>query len=346
MGYFDTLKNIKKQSFLPVYLLYGTESYLIQDIRQAITKHALTDSEADVNLSVYDLDEISIQEVLMDAETFPFLGERKVLICHNPSFFKAKADKTQVEHDLKALQAYLDNPADYSIIVFIASYEKIDERKKIVKQIKSAGGLVPCQSIKDYEVSQWIQSIAKELHIQVDSQAFDLFIQENGTNLMAIRSELEKLALYVGEDKHITREVAELLLSHNPQASALKLVDAIMNQDMRRAMFLFKDLMKQNEEPIALLALFASQFRLIYQSKLMKKKGYNQNQIAQSVKAHPFAVKMAMKRETGFTKQQLDDIMLHLSEADAAMKQGRMEKELAFEMLLYRIIHRNQATPS
>ncbi|QHE53049.1 DNA polymerase III subunit delta [Pontibacillus sp. HMF3514] len=344
MVYFDALKKIKKKQFDPVYLIYGTESYLIQDLQQALVQNALSEDEHDVNLSVYDLEEMPIQEVIMDAETFPFFGDRKLLLCKNPSFFKAKPDKVQVEHDLNVLQSYLEQPVDYSVIVFIAPYEKVDERKKIIKQIKEVGQVIPCQSFKEYEMNDWIQSMAKELHINLESPALEIFIQENGTNLMSIRNELEKMALYVGEGGTVTKEVAELLASHNPQASAFKLVDAVMNQNIQRAMLIYKDLEKQNEEPIGLLALLASQFRLIFQSKLLKQKGYSQNQIAQQAKVAPFAVKMALKRERGFTDKELSLIMQHLTEADAAIKQGKMDKTLAFEMLLYELINLKRST--
>ncbi|MYL33408.1 DNA polymerase III subunit delta [Pontibacillus yanchengensis] len=339
MVYFEALKQIKQKQFDSVYLLYGTESYLVQDIQQAIVQYGLTEEEQEVNLSIYDLEEFPIQEVVMDAETFPFFGERKILICKNASLFKAKPDKAQVEHDMSVLQQYLTEPVDYSILVFIAPYEKVDERKKVIKQIKQQGKVIPCQSLKEHEMSDWIQSIARELHINIESAAIDVFIQENGTNLMAIRNELQKMSSYVGDEGTITKDIAEMLAAHNPQASALKLVDAVMNQNVEQAILLYKDLEKQNEEPIALLALLASQFRLIYQSKLLKQKGYSQNQMAQQIKAHPFAIKMALKRERGFSEGQLAQITQLLTEADASMKQGKMEKNLSFELLLYELIH-------
>ncbi|KPC98543.1 DNA polymerase III subunit delta [Geobacillus sp. BCO2] len=47
----------------------------------------------------------------------------------NPYFFTAEKDK-EVEHDLAKLENYLRAPAPFSIVVFFAPYEKLDERKK------------------------------------------------------------------------------------------------------------------------------------------------------------------------------------------------------------------------
>ncbi len=39
------------------------------------------------NISTYDLSETSIQDVIADAETYPFFGEQKLIFATNPVFF-------------------------------------------------------------------------------------------------------------------------------------------------------------------------------------------------------------------------------------------------------------------
>ncbi len=339
MDYMQVMKKINKKQFSSVYLLYGTESYLIQDIKQKILKYALSGEDQEVNVSYYDLEETPIEDVVTDAETYPFFGERKIIIADNPVFMKAKPDKLPFEHDVEALQSYLTNPADYSILVITAPYEKIDERKKIFKLFKKQGETVPCMPVKEWNLEEWITSIAGELNIQVPTDLHELIIQEVGTNLMVLRSEMEKLALNAGEGATITREMAESLLSHSAEASGLKLVDAVMERNLSKAIHIYKDLTRMNEDPIALTALLASQFRIILQAKILKQKGYAQNQMKQYIKAHPYVIKMAVKREQHFTFHELEQIMDKLTETDQNIKQGKVEKSLAFELLLYQLVH-------
>ncbi|UOQ93796.1 DNA polymerase III subunit delta [Halobacillus shinanisalinarum] len=322
-----------------IYLLYGTESYLIQEHKQKIIEKTLKPGDREFNISQYDLEETPVEDVVIDAEIFPFLGEKKVVIAHHPTFLKAKPDKLPFEHNVDAFLEYINHPADYSVLILIAPYEKLDERKKVFKQLKKAGELILCQPIREWDMDKWIQSIAKDLHITIPESVHELFAQEIGTNLMALRKEIEKLALNVEKGGVVSRELAEDLLSHSAEASGLKLVDAVMEKDLGRAIKLYKDLVKASEEPIALIALLASQFRIISQVKILKQKGYAQNQMKSYVKAHPFVIKMALKREQAFTNEELNEIIQQLAETDYIMKQGYMEKELAFEMLLYRLIH-------
>ncbi|PAF40941.1 DNA polymerase III subunit delta [Terribacillus saccharophilus] len=336
MSYTDALKAIKKKDFSPIYLLYGTESYFMQDIKEKIEKQfALSDG---TNVSVYDLEETPIQEVIADAEEYPFFSEQKLILAYHPFFLKAKPDKSAVDHRLESLEQYVENPAAWTTLVLLAPYEKVDERKKIIKSIKKTGQAVACLPVKEWDLSDWIVTLSKEHQIVLEDAVADLLIQEAGTDLSMLRGEIEKLALYAGEGSKITLDIAESLVSHQQTSSGLKLVDSLMAGDLAKAIYIFHDLIKLKEEPIALIALLASQFRTILHVKILKHKGYNQAKMAEVTKVHPFVIKLALKREAHFSEEELKHILFLAAETDADLKQGRMEKNLAFELLLQQIV--------
>lgn len=92
------------------------------------------------------------------------------------------------------------------------------------------------------------------------------------------------------------------------------------------------------EEPIAMIGLIAFQFRSILRVKLLKQQGYSQFQIQKQLGIHPYVVKIAMNREKQFTVDKLERIMIQLADTDANIKQGKIEKDIAFELLLYELI--------
>ncbi|MDC3413326.1 DNA polymerase III subunit delta [Aquibacillus sp. 3ASR75-11] len=340
MAYFEAIKKIKEKQFSPIYLVYGTESYLIQDVKQYLVRYVLNEADKDTNVSTYDLEETTIQDVITDAETYPFFGGTKLIFAYHPIFLKARPDKVAVEHNMDALQSYLINPAPYTVLIFIAPYEKVDERKKITKTIKKSGEIVHCEPVKEWELKKWIDKIASDLNIELQDTVNELIAQEVGPNLLALQNEMQKLALYVGDHGFVTVDIAEQLLSNSAETSGFKLVDAVIDQKLDKAIQIFKELEKAKEEPIALLALLASQFRTIYHVKVLSEKGYSQKQMAQQLKVHPFVVKMAHQREKSFSYDQLKRIIQLFTETDVQMKQGQMEKGLAFELLLYHLVTR------
>lgn len=337
MSYSELMKLAKSDQLPPVILLYGTETFFIQNLKNEILKTVLPEG-GEENLSTYDLEETPIEEVMIDAETYPFFGDEKLVIINNPVFLTAKQIKLPFEHDIDQLEHYLLAPVDYSTIIFIAPYEKLDNRKKITKLLRKHAIVAECNPIKENEVKSWIKNLADELFITIEPDAYSVFENELIINLHLIENELLKLAMYVGENGVVTKKIAEDLISHTTNGSALRLVDAVIERDLNKAMLIQQDLKLMKEEPIALIGLLAFQFRTIYRVKLLKRKGYSQFQIQKQIGAHPYVIKIASERERRFTTERLDHIIDLLTNVDAAMKQGKVEKELAFELLLFDLI--------
>lgn len=317
-------------------LLYGTETYFIQRIQSELQQQVLQGETE--NLSTYDLEETPIEEVITDVETYPFFGDRKLIIAHNPTFLQSRSPKLPFEHQMKSLEQYILNPVEYSIFVLIAPYENIDRRKKITRLLQDNALVVPCEQIKDNELVKWIRRLAENHQITIEQPALRYLQTELTANLQLLENEMKKLALYVGENGLVTKDIAEQLVSSTIDGSALSLVDAVMERNYERAFSIYRDLSIMDEEPIALIALLAFQFRMMLQVKLMKKKGYNQHQIQRQIGGHPYVIKIASEREGRFTTQRLADIINKLTKADAEIKFGKSEKNLAFELLLYDLI--------
>lgn len=119
----------KKGELSPVYLIIGEESYFIDETVKRL-KDALGNEE-EIEMSTFDLEELPVDVVIDEADTIPFFSERKLVIAKNASFLKAsEKGKEKIDHDVKRLESWLANPSDFSVTVFIAPYEKLDERKK------------------------------------------------------------------------------------------------------------------------------------------------------------------------------------------------------------------------
>lgn len=129
-------KKIEKKQFASVYLIIGTEDYIINETKKRLVANILDAEDTDFNYANFDLDETAIEQVIEEAETIPFFGDRRLIIAANPSFVTTEKAKSKIEHRTARLEDYLNEPVDYSILVIIARVEKLDERKKIDKTAK------------------------------------------------------------------------------------------------------------------------------------------------------------------------------------------------------------------
>lgn len=333
----DIWKSIKRGQFAPVYLLYGTEAYLLNETKQLLIDHALQEDEMDFNFSQFDLEETSIETALEDAETLPFMGERRLVFMQNPFFLTAEKTKSKVEHNVKRLEAYLADPVPYSIVVLTAPYAKLDERKKITKELKRKAEVIEAKKLGEHELRGWINERAAVSGTQIDADAVDLLIELAGTNLMMLTNELDKMVLYTDDSKRISAEVVEKLVAKSLEQNIFSLVDDVLQRNMQSALSIYHELLRQNEEPIKILSVMAGQIRLMYQVKELSRQGYSQQKIAGHLKIHPYRVKLALEKTGKFQERELLGIMNDLAETDYKMKTGQIDKAVALELLLLKI---------
>ncbi|WP_144463772.1 DNA polymerase III subunit delta [Siminovitchia fortis] len=332
------MKNIRNKTFSPIYLLYGKESFLINDVKQKLMANVLKNGSEEFNYSAYDLEEVPVELAIEDAETYPFLGEKKLVIVHNPVFLTAVKQKEKVEHDLKRLEKYVSDPAPYTVMVFIADYEKLDERKKITKLLKKHAEILEAKPLNEPQLKSWIRERAAFHHAEIEEPAVDTLVFMTGNDLMALNEELIKLSLNAGEKGLITEEMVKRLVSRSLEQNVFALTESVVKRESGEALRIYFDLMKQNEEPIKILSLIAGQFRLIYQVKELTGRGYSHKHAAGLLKVHPYRVKLAAGQARSFSNEELKAIIDLIAECDLKLKSGGLDRSVAVELLLMKIM--------
>lgn len=337
MSFLQIQKNIKNGKVAPLYLLYGTETFLIEEIIQNIINKTLTKDEFDFNLSSYELKEIPISVAIEEALTLPFIGSSRIVIVKDPQFLTAK-DQSKVEHDLKAFESFINNPVPETIFIIVAPYEKLDERKKIVKLLKKQAVVFEASLLREQELVKWIDERVTLYGVEITKLAKEKLVQLLGSNLVMIAGEIEKLSLFAGEGGIIDEKVVEQLVSKTIEQDVFSLVDHVIHKRKQDALQVFDDLLKQKEEPIKILSLLARQFRIIYQVKELSKRGYSQQKIAGALKLHPYVVKLAHQQGNLFEQRLLLYFIDELAETDYKIKTGKVDKQIGLQLFIIKVL--------
>ncbi|EME74942.1 DNA polymerase III subunit delta [Bacillus sonorensis] len=335
---FDVWKSLKKGDIHPVYCLYGKETYLLQETVQMIRQAVVDEETKDFNLSVFDLEEDALDLAVEDAETFPFMGERRLVVAKNPSFLTAEKKKEKLEHNLGALEAYIAQPAPYTVFVLLAPYEKLDERKKLTKLLKKHAHMVEAKELNGKETADFMKSLAASEGKQIETEAAEELVILCNASLSAIAQEVKKLSTYIGDRDQIMLDDVRKLVARGLEQNIFELINKVVNRRRTEALQIFYDLLKQNEEPIKMMALIANQFRLILHTKYFSQQGYGQKQIASNLKVHPFRIKLASDQARLFSEQELKSIIEQLAVIDYEMKTGKKDKQLLLELFLLRLL--------
>ncbi|TCP32326.1 DNA polymerase III delta subunit [Scopulibacillus darangshiensis] len=326
-----------KKPLAPVYLLFGKQSYLIQFMKESIVNEALNKDEKDFNLSVYDMTESPVEAAVEDAETLPFIGEKRVVIIENPHFLSASKVKSKVDHDLKRLEQYINEPSPDSIFIILAMYDKLDQRKKIVKLARKQGITFELSQLTNDLLFNILETAAKKYNALYTRDGHDQLLAMVGPNLMQLVSEVEKFALYCGDERPIDKSVVIELGARSLENNIFNLVDMVMKKQPVDAYKLLADLIKQKEEPIKLLAIITRQLRIVYQVGLYQQEGYTQKNMAAKLGIHPYAVKLAAGQTKLYHLETLKRALAICAETDYKMKTGAVEKKLALEMLIHKL---------
>lgn len=306
------------------YLLYGTEKFLIdKEVKNIISKNNIEE----INISKYDLEINNLNEILDDANTVSLFSNNKLIIVENAYIFSRTQNK-KIDN-VEILENYLKNSSD-TIIIFINNNEKIDSVKKIVKLIKEKG------IIKEFIPLKNINSTVKSMFddYKISDSAINLLIDRVGNSLELIYQEVEKLKIYKIDDKFITNKDIEDIVVENINIDIFKFVDDIINKNKKDAIKTYKELIKLNEEPIKIVALLASKFRLMYQANKLAKKGYTEESISELLGVHKYPVHLAIVAGYKYNSQILLKYLNDLADLDIGIKTGEKDKELALELFI------------
>lgn len=331
------VKAIRKGEPASVYLLYGTEKYSIKQFTDVLKDQLIEEEHRDFAMASYDTAETPIEQIIEEAETVPFLVPRKLIFVRDQTLFTAGKDNTKIEHKMETLITYLDNPVDYSILVFLVQGEKLDERKKIVKTIKSKATVLSFGPMHGEELTSWLVKQAASRKVTMDPEAAETLIKRAGTSLQTLAAEVDKLCLYAGEGGSLSKVNVEDLVARNTEQNIFAMIEDIANLRLGKALDIFYELLKQKEEPIKIAALISRQFRIILQVKELGAQSYSQQQIASQLGLHPYAVKIAGEQSKKFHADRLRLILKYLADLDYQMKTGAIDKVLGLELFLLRL---------
>lgn len=322
-----------------IYLFYGTENYLIEQEINKIVEKNIPQDDRDLNVISYDLSVTPLEVVIEDAETLPFLSKCKVIIARNASFFTAQKVQKSIEHNLDALDRLLNDPVDYSIIIFTVQSEKLDERRKIVSKIKKQGIVKTYNSLSGAQLVDWVVNAARANEAGISKETSTLLIQLVGPNLQMLMQEISKMATYVGRGGTIDSMVVEELSSRTMEQNIFMLIEKVADLNKDEAFKILYDLLKNKEEPLKILALFVRQFRLMLYAKELSRIGYSAKQIAAQLGEHPYPIQLALKQSAKFTELQLKEIIKKLAEIDYNIKTGKIDKVLSLEMFMFYVFN-------
>lgn len=334
MEFEKQLDRIKNGQVNLVYLVQGKEPYLQELARKVFLETIVAPEDQDLNVGRFNMEEVSIQTAIQDAESVPFFGERRLVLVDNPSFFTGEKEKKSMDHQLERLQAYLENPMESSVMVFFAPYDKLDQRKKIVKLLKKVAVLLDASELTERDVKQYIQDSLRNHQYSIQEEALETLLVKTQYSLTNSMKELDKLMIASIDTKMIPLELVESLVAKTLEQNIFELGESILKKEGVKALQIYHDMLLQKEDPLKMNAILLGQFRLLLQVSYLKREGYQEPEIQKTLGVHPYRVKIALQQSRRFGLPLLEKAFMQLVDTEYALKTSVGIKEMQLEWFI------------
>lgn len=308
---------------MKVYLING-ESYLL--INERIGE-ILKDSK---NVSNFDFNLNSIDDVILEAGYFSIFDEEKYIIAKNANFFGSGKIN---ESETAKLLNYLENPSDKTTIIFVCN-EKIDSRKKITKLIKDKYSLISVPNLKNYEIENRVREYFKKLKYDISPDTIKYIVSNSQNNYDVVMMEVEKIVLYYNEPCYIKHEDVLNIVAKSLNTNNFLFVDALVDNDLEKSLSLLNDLKLLKVEPSVLISLIARDFRIMLNVKMMIEKGKREYEIMNELGLMDWQLEKYIKKVFPYKIKELEGLLLKLSELDLKIKSGKIDRMTGLELFI------------
>ena len=325
--------NLKQGNLSNVYLITGKEQVFIKEIQKSF-KEIMSAEEREMNFSNFDLEEVSIADLINEAISAPFFGERRLVFAQHPYFLTGEKTKNVIEQNVDLLIKYIQDPTPSTILVIFASYDKLDARKKITKQLKKLATVVDAGQMEGPVLNRTIKADLNKAGYEIEPAALELLINKTKGNYSLITNQLDKLKLYSLQTKKIDQTAVNELVPQSLEDNVFDLTTQILNKNIYKAEELYNQFLLQKIDPILLVAIIISQLRLLIQIQILSEKGLSEVTIAKNLRLNPYRVKYSYRQAKSLNRKRLQVMYSDCVNLDYQIKSGQGDKELLFDLFI------------
>jgi DNA polymerase-3 subunit delta len=200
-----------------------------------------------------------IRSTIEALRTLPFFTGKKLVWLKNVNFLgdDQKARSAAVQTALEELSKLIES--DLGDITFLISASDVDKRRSFYKTLAKCADLQVFNKLDstrggwEEEAGEIVQKRAKKRKLEFDDDALELFVLLTGGDTREIENELEKIDLYLGNERRVDVDLVRELVPLTRAGVIFELSNALAERDLERALTLVRRLLDQGESAIGIL---------------------------------------------------------------------------------------------
>lgn len=320
--------DIKSGQFKNAYLICGEEEYLKLNYKNQLIKAIAGDDT--MNLGLYEGKNIDINEVIDNAETFPFFAQYRLIVMDHTGLFKSGGEQ---------LAEYMKNIPETTVFLFVES--DVDKRSRMYKAVKSAGYICEINRQTEQDLANWAVRIFDHDGKKITKANMSYLIANVGTDMEVLSREIEKLISYALDKNVISKEDIDAVCVKQLNVRIFDMIDAISVKNQKKTLDCYYELIAEKEPPMRILYMISRQFNLMLQAKDLSARGMHKDQIASAMGVQGFIAGKCMSQSRNFTVADLKMGLAESVKTEEMIKSGTMDENIGVEMLLVKYSRKN-----
>ena len=313
-------QDIKDGTLKRVYLLFGTEDYLIRQYKNMLYAAAGQDS---MNCMKADGKDISLGAVTDFALTMPFFAKYRTVLLSDTGLFSAASE---------GWSELIESLPDTAVVIF--AEQKVDKRNKLYKTVQKVGYACELNTPDERTLKKWIGGILKKEGLGISESVCEEFLLRTGQDMENIKNQLEKLISYCRGSAGVTYDDVNAVCSVVPQSQVFKMIEAAAEGRTQEALAYYYDLLALREPSMRILYLIGRHINQLLITRRMISEGQGQSSVASELGIMPFAAGKLMRQARSYTQDELLGLLKMCVANEEAVKTGNMDEKIAVETAL------------
>ena len=325
-----------------VFFFYGADSFRIRQKVNSVIEGYQAKHKSGLNFGKFDFGEPEVLDKLKNfLNSSSMFAEKKLAIVENLFLAAKDAQESFLEYFksgdiLKTQDKFLVLAQELAI-----NEDKKSKQKYGLKNNQELFKALTGKTVKteefDYLVGVKLEAwIKKELELagaKIDAGAIRKLAMFVGADLWQMKNEIDKLVVFANGGA-IKESMVDELVKSRIDNDIFKTIDALASRNKQLALTLLHRHLAEGESEIYLLSMLVYQFRNLLLVKSEIERGAQFPSLAKTIKLHPYVLRKSFEQGKGFTLAALKKIYERLSELDMAIKSGRLEPQVALDLVV------------
>ena len=331
---FDRLKGaIRAKNVENLYFFHGEEMFLLNHYLEQLRRLLLDELTESFNYHRLNSETFEIRAFADAVENLPMMAEHTLVQVDDIDPFKLPEDARG-----KMVEILSDIP-DYCTVVFtyVTVQWKPDKRlKKLWEAIDSHGSVVEFAKQEQRDLIPWVTRhfAAKGKKIPNDLCAY--LIDITGGTMTALSGEIDKICAYSGVE-HIKKTDIDAVTEPVMDAVVFQMTDLLGQGQYAAALAKLHQLLKMQQEPIAILGAVGGHFRRISTARTLVDNGRQAGELMKLCAMGSYPAQKTMDAARRFSPEFCRKAAQLVLETDYKMKTSFDDQDRLLELLILQL---------